>query len=228
MLHRILSYPYNILNNFTTTISVTSKEIWNVFEENRRLKKELTAALLERQRYTEIIQENKRLKELLSLNQHEPNYVTTARVIARGYDKLLNTVVLDKGKNSGIRKDMAVITTRGLAGKIYSVKDNFSEVLLLQDPNFSVSVRLQDSRRQGVISGTGYKYCLLKYIPPEESVEKNDVVATSGLDGIFPSGIPVGIVSHINKKRGEFFQHIKVLPFQSDTKIEEVVIVSRQ
>lgn len=226
-LFRALSYPYDVLNNLTSRISTNSKDHWNTFEENKRLKKDLTAALLEKQRCVEVLHENKRLKELLSLKEHSPKYAASAKVIARGYDKLIHTMILDKGKSSGIKKDMAVITTKGLVGKIYSVKDEFSEVLLLRDPNFSVAVRLQNSRREGIVSGTGYRNCLLKYIPPEEEVEKGEPAVTSGLDGIFPPGLPVGIVSHIRKEGIEFFQDIKVLPFQDDTTLEEVVILGK-
>ncbi|MCL4537868.1 MAG: rod shape-determining protein MreC [Nitrospirae bacterium] len=226
-LFRILSYPYDVLNNFTTTINMTFHEVIDTFDENKRLRKELTAALIERQQHAEMLQENKRLKEILSLKEHWPNHVTTAKAIARGYDRLMHIMILDKGKNSGIKKDMAVITTKGLVGKIYSVKDNFSEVLLLRDPNFSVAVRLQNSRHEGVISGTGHRSYILKYIPPEETVEKGEVALTSGLDGIFPPGLPVGFVSSVRKEGIEFFQDIKVLPFQADTKIEEVVILSK-
>ncbi|BCB97448.1 rod shape-determining protein MreC [Dissulfurispira thermophila] len=223
---RVISYPYDVFNRFTMNIIMTSRELYDAFDENKRLKKELNAALMEKQRFAEIVQENRRLKELLSLKDHLPNYVATAKVVARGYDRLLNTLILDKGKNNGIKKDMSVITPRGLVGKIYSVRDDFSEVLLLSDPNFSAAVRLQKSRYEGVISGTGHRYCILKYIPPEEWVEKDEVVVTSGLDGIFPPGLLVGVVSSIRKEGIEFFQDIKVMPFQADTKIEEVIILS--
>lgn len=226
-LFRVLSYPYDVLNNFTLNVTMTFRDLWGAFDENKILRKELAAAVIEKQRYAEMVQENKRLKELLSLKDHLPNYIATARVIARGYDRLLHTMILDKGKNSGLKKDMPVITPKGLVGKIYSVKDNFSEVLLLTDPNFSAAVRLQNSRHEGVISGTGRRYCILKYIPPEESVEKGEVVVTSGIDGIFPPGLLVGIVDSVRKEGIEFFQDIKVLPFQTDAKIEEVVILGK-
>lgn len=220
---RALTYPFDLLNNLTANIKITFSETIHAFSENKRLREELAAALLEQQQYSEMLQENKRLKEILALKERLPNYVTTAKAIARGYDRLLRTIVIDKGKNSGIRKDMTVITTKGLAGKVYSVRDNFSEVLLLRDTRFSVAVRLKSSRHEGIISGTGYDYCLLKYISSEKHVEKGEVAITSGLDGIFPPGLPVGIVSHAKKEGTEFL----VLPFQPDTKIEEVVIVSR-
>lgn len=222
----VMSYPFDMLNSLTSTVKIRLYEVVYAIDENKRLKRELTAALLENQRHIEILQENKRLKELLLLKEYMPNYVATAKVIAKGYDRLLHTIVLDKGRKSGIKKDMAVITTKGIVGKIYSVRDDFSEVLLLRDPNFSVAVRLQNSRQEGVISGIGYQYCILKYIPPEEAVEKNDIAVTSGLDGIFPPGLHVGVVSNVKKQGVEFFQYIQIQPLQSDTKLEEVVILA--
>jgi len=223
----VLSYPFHALNKITSSVNLNVKTAKEALEENARLKKELTALLLERQRYNEFIQENKRLKDLLSLKEHERRYLTTAKVISRGYDRILNTVIIDKGRDVGLEKGMAVITTKGLVGKIHTVKNDFAEVLLLRDSNFSVAVRLQNGRREGVVSGTGYDHCVLKYIPPEENVEKGEVIVTSGLDGIFSPGLPVGIVGKVKKEGVEFFQQIEIIPFQSDAKLEEVVILKQ-
>jgi rod shape-determining protein MreC len=223
----VLSYPYDMLNRFTSSVTATLHDAKDTFEDNKRLKKEVTQLLLERQQYREVIQENRRLKELLALKEHETHAVAAAKVIARGYDRLQNTVILDKGKKSGIEKGMAVITTKGLVGKIYSVRDDFSEVLLIRDSNFSVAVRLQNSRREGIVSGSGYSYCLLKYVAPEETIERGEAVITSGFDGIFPEGIPVGVVSTVKKEGIEFFQYIEVMPFQASEKAEEVLVLKR-
>lgn len=222
-----LTRPFYFFNNAATSVCSNIRAARDTFEENKRLKSETGRLLLERQRFGELVQENKRLKDLLSLKEHEPRYVAGAKAVTRGYDRLLNTVIIDKGAGSGIEKGMAVITTRGLAGKIHAVKNDFSEVLLLRDPNFSVGVRLQNSRREGVVSGTGRDTCTLKYIPPEENVEQGEAVVTSGLDGIFPPGLPVGTVSGIKKEGVEFFQQIDVVPFQPDSKLEEVVIFGK-
>ncbi|MGO9611481.1 MAG: rod shape-determining protein MreC, partial [Dissulfurispiraceae bacterium] len=186
-----LSYPFDVLNGFTKSIRMTSQHLLNTFVENKKLKEEIAKMLLDQQRFGEVLQENKRLREILSIKAQTPNYVTAAEAVARGYDRLLNTIIIDKGKVDGIEKDMTVITSRGLIGKIYSVENDFSTVLLLTDPNFSVSVRLQKSRTEGVLSGTGYEYCLLKYISFETPVENGEVLITSGLDGLFPPGLRV-------------------------------------
>ena len=106
------------------------------------------------------------------------------------------------------------------------MSDSYAYLLLLNDINFSASVRLQGSRAEGVLSGTGSRKCTLKYVPFEDEIKAGDIVITSGLDMLFPPGIPVGYVTKVDNKTGEgYFQYIEVQPFQESTKIEEVVIV---
>jgi rod shape-determining protein MreC len=196
-------------------------------EENLRLKAELDKLRRERQKYEEAFLENKRLKEILLLKEKEHRYVTSARVIARGPDQWSNTFVLDKGLPAGIQKDMTAITTKGLVGKISEVSNSYSYLLLLTDINFSATVRLQERRMEGIISGTGLRKCQLKYIPYDEEVKKGDVLITSGLDSLFPKGIPVGYVSKVDKKGSGLFRNIEVTPFVNNRSIEEVAIITR-
>ena len=99
---------------------------------------------------------------------------------------------------------MAVITPRGLVGKILSSSDSYSSVLLINDINFSAAIRLHESRTEGIISGIGSKTCILKYVSHEYEVKANEMVLTSGLDSLFPVDIPVGSVTKITKKAQAF------------------------
>ncbi|HTZ18267.1 MAG TPA: rod shape-determining protein MreC [Dissulfurispiraceae bacterium] len=224
---KTLSYPYDAASGLLSSISSGVRDVLNAVDENRMLKAKLQSSLLEQQRYGEILKENARLQELLELRNQIHGGGTAARVIARGYDKFVNTLVIDRGNNNGIRKDMSAITAKGLAGKVYAVRDNYADVLLLTDPNFSAAVRLQESRHEGVLVGTGHRYCILKYVPTEQTVKEGETVVTSGLDGIFPAGFPVGKVTEVRVEGVEFFQYIEVVPFQPSAKIEEVMIVGR-
>ncbi len=194
-------------------------------EENTRLKKEVAELLLERQKYRETALENKRLRELLQFRETRKDYIATCRVIARGIDHWSNTLLLDKGAKDGLAKDMTAITPRGLAGKITDVTDSYAHLLLLTDINFSAAVRLQESRMEAILSGTGTGECVLKYVPRDEEVKVGDVVVTSGLDALFPPGIPVGYVSKVDAKGSGTFQYIEVAPYQDDAKMEEVIAV---
>jgi len=227
---RPLNSPFNHLNNLFHSISSAIKEPFRRLtlrdEENRRLRDEINRLLLEQQKYREAFFENQRLREILSLRQRETRYVTTARVISRGLERWSETVIINKGRKDGISKDMAVITPRGLVGKISRVDDAYAYVLLVTDINFSAAVKVQETRKDAILSGTGAGRCVLKYIPQEETVREGEVIVTSGFDDLFPHELTVGFVSRVSRGSG-IFQQIEVRPFQDLTKLDEVVVVRR-
>ncbi|MCE5193949.1 MAG: rod shape-determining protein MreC [Nitrospiraceae bacterium] len=228
---KIISYPVNYANEIISSVSLDIKDFFRKLkltgEENKKLKEQIDALLIEEQGYQEILLENFRLREILNLKKTEKRSVAVAKVIAKGSNRWVNTLVINKGTAHGIEKDMIVITPEGLAGKIISSTESYSSILLLNDINFSVSVRLEDSRVEGILSGTGSKTCVLKYISHEIEAAENDTVITSGLDGIFPPGIPVGTVTKISKNSPGLFQDITVIPFQDNSKLEEVLVVKK-
>ena len=210
--------------------SITSpfRRILLTEKDNKKLRSEISQLRTEQQIYHEVFLENKRLKNLLSLMKKEPRYVTTTAIIAKSTDQWSSTVTIDKGLSDGVKKDMAAVTHRGLVGKISNVTDSYSYLLLLTDINFSSAARLQKSRIEGILSGTGFKKCTLKYIPYEERVVNGDTVITSGLDTLFPKGIPIGYVSKVDKKGTGLFQDVEVIPFEDTAKTEEIVIIQRE
>lgn len=228
---RFLSNPLNHLNGMIYSLSSSVKRPFRRVmlrdAENQRLREEINRLLFEQQRFREIFFENQRLREILSLKEKEKRYVTAAKIISRGPDLWSNTLVIDKGKHSGIIKNMAVITPLGLVGKVYMVTDNYAYVLLITDINFSAAVRIQETRKEAILSGTGSRRCILKYIPEEDIIKEGAVVVTSGFDDIFPKEIRVGEVSKGSKKGTSIFQEVEVTPAQDLTKLDEVIIVSR-
>jgi len=194
-------------------------------EDNRSLQKKVDELMLEQMRYQEALLENKRLRDLLKLKENHKNTVATAKIIGRGTSPWTHTFILDKGLKDGITKDATAITPKGLAGKIFNVSDSFSSVLLLTDINFSAAVRLLESRKEGILSGTGTGKTVLKYMPPEHEVKEGDIVVTSGLDLLFPPGLPAGSVSKVKRQGAGQFQYIEVIPFVDNASIEEVLII---
>ena len=219
----------NTANSFTRSISdsVTSpfKKIALRDEDNKLLRKRIDELLLERAKYQEAVFENKRLNELLQLRENQQQYIAAAKVLSRGIDQWSHTLVLDKGEKDGVVKDMSAITPKGFAGKIFNVTESFSKLLLLTDINFSAAVKLQESRKEGIVSGTGTRKLALKYIPYEEVVKIGDIIITSGFDQMFPPGIPVGFISKIDKQGTGHFQYIEVTPYVDDSKMEELLII---
>ncbi len=221
-----LNHLHAMSHSFTEALKRPFRMIALREKENSELKKKVGELQLEEEKYREVFLENRRLRELLDLRERATNYVTSAQVIARGTDNWIHTLLLDKGSGDGVAKDMSAITPLGLAGKITSTFKSSAYLLLLDDINFSVSARLQGSRAEGVLSGTGSRKCILKYVPSEAEVKTGDIVITSGLDMLFPPGIPVGYVTKVDSKSaGGDFQYIEIRPFQDSAKLEEVAIV---
>lgn len=228
---RFLSNPLNHMNQMIHSLSSSLKEPFRKVmlrdEEVKKLKGQVDRLLLEQQKNRDLFLENQRLREILSLKEREGRYVATARIISRGPDPWSNTLVIGKGASEGIAKDMAVITPLGLVGKISGVTDHYAYVLLVTDINFSAAVRVQDTRKEGILSGTGTRRCVLKYIPEETSIQEGDVVVTTGFDDVFPQELIVGYVSKVSKKGSRIFQEVEVIPSQDLTKLDEVIIVRR-
>lgn len=195
-------------------------------EENRGLREEMDRLILEQQRYRDLFFENRRLREILSLKEKERRFVAAARVTSKGWGRWADTVVIDKGRNDGIAKDMAVVTPSGLVGKVSFVTHRYAYVLLITDINFAASVKVQETRRETVLSGNG-SGCVLKYFPHEEELKEGDVLVTSGFDELFPPELPVGFVSRVSKKGSGVFREVEVRPFQDLAKLDEVVVVRR-
>jgi rod shape-determining protein MreC len=224
---KVVSYPYDVLSGALSSISGKIGGIIGAAEENIQLKERLLAVQIDEQRHAELMAENRRLSDLLALKQRLDSSGKAVRIVGRGYDRMSKTVIIDKGHHHGIVKNMPVITDKGLAGKVLSVRRSYSDIILLNDLNFSAAVRFRDSRREAVISGSGRSHCILKYVPVEEAVKPGDIVITSGLDGIFQPGIPVGKVTTVQTEGVEFFQYIEVEPFQNPSKLEEAMVISR-
>ncbi len=199
-------------------IAIRSRDIEDLRKQNDELLRDRAAA-------QEALRQNRRLEELLGLKARHPSAVVAASAIARGVDQWRNTLVIDRGADDGVAKDMSAITPKGLAGKVFGVSAGYANILLITDINFSAAVRLQESRREGVVSGTGRPRMVLKFIPYEDQVAPGDILVTSGLDRLFPPGIPVGFVSRVEKQGSGYFQDIEVTPFVDHTRLEEVLIV---
>lgn len=196
-------------------------------ERLKALEKEVAELKKAKQQTEEIRRENERLKSLLDLKDAvSGHFVAAANVVTRGAKRWAHTFILDAGSSKGVRKDMVVVTPRGLAGKVIQVGENYSQVLLVNDVRFSAAVRLEETRKEAILSGTGASACELLFFPHEEQIKKGDVLISSGLDGIFPEGLKVGTVHSVSKEEG-LFQSVQVDPSVDTSRMEEVLIISR-
>ncbi|HDK43924.1 MAG TPA: rod shape-determining protein MreC [Desulfobacteraceae bacterium] len=151
--------------------------------------------------------------------------MVSAQVIGKDPSLWFRTVVIDRGTSDGVMKGMPVVTDSGIVGQIFSVSPNYAKVLLAIAPSSALDVLLQKSRVRGILKGTGSLTCKLDYVLKTVDVEKGDYIVTAGYGGIFPTGLPVGVVTKVVKKPRGMFQEIEVSPAVDFLTLENVQIL---
>jgi rod shape-determining protein MreC len=195
--------------------------------ENRQLKEQIEQMRLEQVRLTEDAAQARRLQTLLSFKEQFVSKTVAAQVIGTAGSDLSRMVYIDKGENSGIGPDMAVITSDGIVGKVLLAGPNESRVLLISDQTSGVGAILEKSRLQGVLRGTANGEVMLERVMSDEQVQAGETVLTSGGDQIFPKGLPVGTVTRVGNGK-DLFLTIRIKPAANLAKLEEVLVLTEK
>jgi rod shape-determining protein MreC len=192
-------------------------------EENRRLKAELGQVKMENQRLKSELETADRVRALSLFQTRTPSRTIVARIIGTGTGANSRVVFVDRGSASGVMKGMAVVTPDGIVGKVIAAYPIAAQVLLVTDPTFAAGVISQKHRVHGILKGLGYSSCLVDYVQNEEPVETGEWFYTSGDDGVFPKGFPVGTVTV--SRPGNPTKQIYLLPSGLQRGLEEVLII---
>jgi rod shape-determining protein MreC len=197
-------------------------------EENRELKRLVSGLRQENNRLREAVLAEERLKKLSPVQSEYPSRSIVAQVYGRDPSSWFKTVLVDKGGENEISKDLAVVAADGLVGRVMEVSAHTAKVLLITDPNSAVDVILQRSRSQAIMEGRRDEACILKYVQKSDDVQVGDKVITSGMGGIFPKGILTGTVTKVDRKRQGIFQYVEVTPAVDFSRLEEVLILGEE
>jgi rod shape-determining protein MreC len=155
-------------------------------------------------------------------------HVIGARVIGVRLDpKGLQLVTIDRGASDGVERMMPVVVAHGVVGRIHSVDASSADVLLLSDRNSSIAVRVERSRARANVRGTGSPdLTRLEYALRSDDMNEGDVLVTSGTDGVFPRGLPVGRIAGLKRTGQGLYQRADVAPIVDVTKLEEVLVIT--
>ena len=143
--------------------------------------------------------ENFELKKLLNFYNKQPWSLQIAKVVNDNYSYLMRTITIDLGLKDGIETNLPVIDINGLIGKVEVVADKASNVQLITDKNFIVSVRVGNDMSIGEFKATHKKLGIIYGVRKTADVKIGDIVYTSGVSTIYPDSIPVAKVVNINK-----------------------------
>lgn len=228
---KIITYPFR----FVTSKINEYGELKDVREENDILETSLDRITSIEAENIELRRQLEALKEELNINYILTDYeYLNASVISRNIGYWYNTITIDKGTFNGVEVDMVVINGKGLIGKVIRTTTFTSDVRLIttRDTNNKISVKISngDYNLYGLINGYDYKnnYLVVEGISNTKDVNIGDFIYTSGLGGIFPSGILIGEVSEITTDSYDLAKIIKVRPSVDFVDINYVSILKRK
>jgi rod shape-determining protein MreC len=194
--------------------------------ENRQLKQEIERMRLDQVRISQDADQARRLQALLGFKEQFISQTMAAQVIGSSGSELSRSVYIDKGSRDGLKPDMAVITKDGIVGKVLRVYRSTSLVLLIDDQTSGVGSILDKARLQGILRGTPSGQVVLEKVMSDENVPVGEQVLTSGGDGIFPKGLPVGTVTGVSQG-SDLFLNIRVRPAADLGRLEEILVVTK-
>lgn len=198
---------------------------WRTFQSERTLQKRLDVLETKLIHFEEMERENERLKKLLDFKATMPKSTRAVRVIGQDLLPWRKTLILDKGSQHGIKKNMAALVERGLAGRIFEVGPLVSRALLLIDPDSRVSGITEVSRAQGVVAGDGSETLTMLYLELDAEIAVGEIVLTSGIGESYPKGIGIGTITSIEKDSSGLHLAAKVKPFAEFSKLEELLCI---
>lgn len=211
-----------------------SKEKKNIYEKYKKMQKKYEKTKLLEAKYKEVNKHLQELEDTLDINNSliDDSYLN-ATVVNRDIGYWYNTITVDKGSKNGVTKDMAVITSKGLIGKITNVSNFNSTVKLLtnEDINNKISVKIEidDNYVYGILTGydSSTNCFQIEGISENTEIPTNSMVTTTGMGDIFPSGILIGVVKRVSTDNFDLARTVEVEPYVNFDDINYVTILKR-
>ncbi|MEY8877340.1 MAG: rod shape-determining protein MreC [Leptothrix sp. (in: b-proteobacteria)] len=160
-----------------------------------------------------LLAENTRLRALLDLSQRLALRSRPAEVLYDAADPYSRKIVIDRGEGAGLRRGSPVITDAGVLGQVTRLYPTTAEVTLMIDRDAAIPVLNARTRQRQVAFGDpGHAGMELRFVAANADVQVGDLLVTSGLDGVYPSGLPVATVSALERRTQTDFARIALKP----------------
>ncbi|GAB1534795.1 rod shape-determining protein MreC [Geovibrio sp. ADMFC3] len=227
----------NVVNPFIYYSSKTAGffgDVWSgyinlvyVRQDNLELKEKNDRLKMENSLLREKVLEYERLKKLLNFKEAYSFQSVACNVVGRNVDGYLKYIIIDRGSEDGIELKDPVISFEGLVGSVSEVYKNTARVDVILNIKNNASIMNKRTRAVGIIRGNGEGQLVVDYYDRLDKVEINDELITSGLGGVYPKGIAVGVVNRVDEKDTGLFQDLFVRPVVDFYKLENVLVLKR-
>lgn len=209
------------VGDYFTTKSTLERE--NTDLRQRQLKSAKDVLALET-----LSAENAHLRRLMDARERSPRQATLAEILYAGRDPFSRKVIVDKGLRDGLRAGLAVIDEIGVVGQVTRVMPLLSEVTLITDKEQAIPVRVVRNGLRAVAFGSGDGETLdLRYMAANADIQNGDALVTSGIDGTYPEGLPVAVVSKIERDASFVFAKISCTPTAGTNRNRQILVLSQ-
>jgi rod shape-determining protein MreC len=197
-------------------------------QENAELREERLKAAKDLLTLDALRSENERLRELMAAKQRVGAESLLAEVVYTGRDPFTRKVIVDKGDAQGVKTGQAVIDAQGVVGQVTRVHPLLAEVTLLTHKDHAIPVQIVRNGMRGVAYGSGDGATLdLRHMATNAEVQEGDQLVTSGLDSIYPAGLPVATVSKVERTSGFAFARIVLVPAAGIDRHRQLLILAQ-
>ncbi len=212
--------------------SDVAAELGGFFTRHRLLQKERDALLTERARLQlkvndarDLARENAELRTLLQLQARPGQKVVHAAQLYQGHDWFAQRITLDRGAGAGLRSGLPVVDALGLVGQVSRVYPGSSDVTLVSSPDQLTPVYVERTGQRGLAAGSGHGRLELRYMPAQTDVRAGDRLLTSGIDRLYPAGIPVARVSRVSRSQSSPYLRVECLPLAGIDRSRTVLVL---
>lgn len=192
--------------------------------DNDRLRHDLESVQVELQQQRALADRARGLEEILGLRDRSGLHTIAAQIIGGSATPDFRTIMIDKGSLDGLKADLAVIAPDGIVGRVVIPTPRSAKVQLMIDRNAAAGALIERSRAQGIVVGEGEDRLRMDYVSESADIIVGDVIVSSGIDGIYPKGYPIGRVETV-EKTGPAYKRIVVRPAVDFSRIEDVLVV---
>jgi rod shape-determining protein MreC len=204
----------------TVASGVRSVEgVFDLYRENQRLREENARLLQWQDAARRLEDENTGLRALLKYVPVGAEHFISVQVIADSGGAFVRSVLVAAGSGDGVARGQAAVTGDGLVGRVAEVGNRASRILLLTDLNSHIPVMLESSHERAVMAGDNSDRPQLLYLPINVQPKVGERIVTDGSGGVFPPGVPVGVVGSIDNGV------VRVEPYAELSRLDYVRIV---